>query len=74
MLLLKFIYKDIQRFQSDNGGEFVKKILDAYLISINVRHFLGLPYHPQNQGAIRLLIKLYRNIFQLHMIMQNIRT
>ena len=57
--------------QSDNGREFVNKILDAYLISINVRHILGLPYHPQSQGAIELLIKQYRNIFQLDIIMQN---
>ena len=43
--------------QSDNGREFVNKILDAYLISINVRHILGSPYHPQSQGAIEAFNK-----------------
>ena len=43
--------------QSDNGREFVNKILDAYLICINVRHILGSPYHPQSQGAIEAFNK-----------------
>ena len=32
-------------------------MLDAYLISINVRHILVSPYHHQSQGAIEAFNK-----------------
>ena len=44
-------------FQSDKGREFISKILDANLISINGRHILGSPYHPQSKGAIEAFNK-----------------
>ena len=43
--------------QSDNGREFVKRILDAYLININIKHALGSLYHSQSQGAIEAFNK-----------------
>ena len=43
--------------QSDNGREFVNRILHTYLICINVRHVLGSPYHSQSQGFIDIFNK-----------------
>ena len=58
MLLLKFFIQGyLEILQFDNGREFVNRILEPYLISINVRHILGSPYHPQNQGAIEAFNK-----------------
>ena len=52
-----FIQECQEIIQSDNGREFVNKILDAYLISINVRHILGSLYHPYNRGAVETFNK-----------------
>ena len=42
MLLLKLFIQGYSKIlQSDNGREFVNKILDSYLISINGIHILG---------------------------------
>ena len=38
--------------QSDNIREFFNRILNAYFISINVKHILGSSYYSQSQGAI----------------------
>ena len=38
--------------QSDNGREFVNKILQEYLDKQNVKFVHGRPYHPQSQGFI----------------------
>ena len=52
-----FIQKYPEILQSDNGREFANRILDAYLISINGRHILGLLYDPQSQIAIETFFK-----------------
>ena len=65
-----FIQGYTEILQSDYGRNFINNFLYSYLISINLRHILGSPYHPQSLGAIEALIKQYKNIFQLLMIMQ----
>ena len=52
-----FIQGYPETLQSDNRREFINKILNAYLVRINIRHILGSPYHPQSQGAIEAFNK-----------------
>ena len=52
-----FIQGHPEIIQSDNGKEFINKILDEYLSGINITHIYGSPYHPQSQGAIEAFNK-----------------
>jgi Transposase and inactivated derivatives, IS30 family len=44
-------------FQSDNGSEFVAKIISTFLKSHDVKIKHGKPYHPQSQGQVENLNK-----------------
>ena len=43
--------------QTDNGKEFANKVLSTYLGSIEVKHILGAPYHPQSQRVVEAFNK-----------------
>ena len=62
MLLIKFLYKDIDTSIS-LWKRICFRILEAYLISINVGHILESPYHPQSQGVIEAFNKIVQKSF-----------
>ena len=47
---------------TDNGKEFVNKLLTNCLEKRNIKHILGEKYHPQSQGAIESLNKTIKKI------------
>ena len=48
-------------FQSDNGKEFVARIIKMFLKKHNVKIKHGKPYHPQSQGQVENLNKTVKN-------------
>ena len=47
-------------FQSDNGKEFVAKVISSFLKRYGVQIKRGKPYHPQSQGQVENLNKIVK--------------
>ena len=47
-----FVISDLTILHTDNGKEFVNRILNSWLENRGINHILGGKYHPQSQGAV----------------------
>ena len=56
-------------FQSDNGKEFVAKVISSFLKRYGVQIKRGKPYHPQSQGQVENLNKTVKQ--HLSRLLQN---
>ena len=55
-----FVIGEPVMLHTDNGKEFVNELLTNWLEKRNVMHILGGKYHPQCQGPVRVLAKLFK--------------
>ena len=59
-----FIYGETKKFQTDNGTELRNKYVEGYIEVKDLKFTHGRPYHPESQGAVEHLTKLFKTIFQ----------
>ena len=52
-----FVIGEPKMLHTDNGKEFVNKLLTNWFGKINIKHIFGGKYHPQSQGAVEIFNK-----------------